>query len=168
ARVRRRGSRRAGPRQRPRRLRPRGGRRVCRIGCGTLARVMTRATLAGLAVAGCLAVPGAAIAHVERPSYWPDPAPDTSVNPPAGGKVPKIRSLASALNRRALGDTRVVCQKGSLKRAKRFIRRGRRGGYDIRPTDHRKLSRKSAKRLLKINKRLAKRCTFHEIQPAVN
>ena len=129
---------------------------------------MTRATLAGLAAAGCLAVPGAAMAHVERPSYWPDPAPDTSVNPPAGGKVPKIRSLASALNKRAPGDTRVVCQKGSLRRAKRFIRRGRRRGYDIRPTDHRTLSKRSAKRLLKIDRKLAKRCKFHEIQPAVN
>ncbi len=30
----------------------------------------------------------AAQAHVERPSYWPDPAPDTSIKPPVGGKVP--------------------------------------------------------------------------------
>src|SRR3954453_6370214 len=38
-----------------------------------------------------------ALAHVERPSYWPNPAPDTSVSPPAGGAPPKVRSLASAL-----------------------------------------------------------------------
>ena len=40
-----------------------------------------------------LIVPGAAFAHLERPSYWPDPAPDTSVSPPAGGAVPTARTL---------------------------------------------------------------------------
>ena len=35
-----------------------------------------------------LALPALAFAHPERPSYWPDPAPDRSVSPPAGGKVP--------------------------------------------------------------------------------
>ncbi len=46
-------------------------------------------------------VTGVAVAHVERSSYWPNPAPDRSVKPAAGGKVPKARGLASALNRRA-------------------------------------------------------------------
>ena len=46
-----------------------------------------------------LGVAAPALAHVERTSYWPDPRPDTSVNPPAGGTVPKARSLASALDR---------------------------------------------------------------------
>src|SRR5688572_25175648 len=50
-----------------------------------------------------------AAAHVERPSYWPDPKPDTSVNPPAGGEVPEIRTLASALDASKPGETRVVC-----------------------------------------------------------
>jgi hypothetical protein len=36
-----------------------------------------------------------AYGHVERSSYWPDPAPDRSVKPAAGGKVPKARSLAA-------------------------------------------------------------------------
>lgn len=44
-----------------------------------------------------LALPTGAQAHIERSSYWPDPAADTSVNPPAGGEVPAARSLASAL-----------------------------------------------------------------------
>ena len=34
-----------------------------------------------------------ASAHLERPSYWPNPAPDTSVTPAAGGGVPDARSL---------------------------------------------------------------------------
>ena len=45
------------------------------------------------AVLGTLALPAAAVAHLERPSYWPDPAPDTSIKPAAGGKVPELRSL---------------------------------------------------------------------------
>jgi hypothetical protein len=66
----------------------------------------------------CAAV---AFAHVERTAYWPNPAPDTSVTPPAGGAVPKARSLASALKAKPAGKTRVVCQHGSLWRTKRQI-----------------------------------------------
>ncbi len=40
-----------------------------------------------------LALATAASAHLERPSYWPDPGADNSVQPPAGGKVPAIRDL---------------------------------------------------------------------------
>src|SRR5688500_6779183 len=46
-----------------------------------------------------------AFGHVERSSYWPAPAPDTSVRPAAGGEAPKARGLAAALRRRARGDT---------------------------------------------------------------
>ena len=48
---------------------------------------------------------GVAVGHVERSSYWPNPAPDRSVTPAAGGAVPKVRGLASALNKRARGNT---------------------------------------------------------------
>ena len=65
-----------------------------------------------LAVAIAMGLTGSAVAHVERPSYWPDPAPDTSISPPTGGKVPKVRTLRSALRERRPGETRVVC-KGS-------------------------------------------------------
>jgi hypothetical protein len=109
-----------------------------------------------------------AAAHIERTAYWPDPRPDTSVSPAAGGKVPKVRSLASALNGRKVGRTRVVCRSGSLARAKRDIARARRHGYRVRPSEKlRKLSAKQARALLKLNRRLAKRCAFHQIQPAV-
>src|SRR4051794_4060572 len=112
-----------------------------------------------------LAAPAAA--HVERPSYWPDPAPDTSVKPAAGGKVPKIRSLASALNKKLPGQTRVVCQKDSLTQLQASIKNARAHGYDIRPTDHRTFSARAGKRLLRVNKALFKLCRYHEIQPAV-
>lgn len=63
----------------------------------------------GLAAAVAL-VPSLASAHVERASYWPDPGPDTSVDPPAGGAVPEIRNLFTALDASQPGETRVVCQ----------------------------------------------------------
>ena len=71
-----------------------------------------------LAFVALLLLAAPALAHVERPSYWPDPKPDCSIKPCTGGKVPKIRSLASALNKKAPGDTRVVCQPNSLKQLK--------------------------------------------------
>ncbi len=120
-----------------------------------------------LAVA-LLALPAAtASAHVERPGYWPDPAPDTSVRPAAGGAVPAIRSLSSSLKSEPAGRTRVVCRQDSLSRVKRAIAAARKSGYDIRPSDHRRLSARQARSLMRINRRLRKRCTFDEIQPAV-
>ncbi|HJR89699.1 MAG TPA: hypothetical protein VJ782_06015, partial [Aeromicrobium sp.] len=62
-----------------------------------------------------------ASAHVERPSYWPDPKPDCTVDPCAGGEVPQIRTLASALDVSKPGDTRIVCQPDSLDRVKASI-----------------------------------------------
>jgi len=123
--------------------------------------------LTGLLVAVAVIVPTMALAHIERASYWPNPAPDRSVKPPAGGKVPKVRSLASALKTKPPGRTRVVCHANSMKRLKSSIRRGRRHGYSIRPHDHRKLTKKRARALLRINRRLRAMCAYHQIQPAV-
>src|SRR5437764_480483 len=108
-----------------------------------------------------------ALAHVERTSYWPDPRPDTSVNPPAGGAVPTARSLASALDGRAPGDTRVVCLPDSLRLATADVAKARTQGYQLRPTApvHR-ITSKYARTLLSINRRLFKLCRYHEIQPA--
>jgi hypothetical protein len=105
--------------------------------------------------------------HIERASYWPNPAPDTSVSPPAGGKVPTARSLVSALFRRPPGQTRVVCQSNSIGRLSSSIAHARKSGYYIRPHDHRSLSRDDARRLRGINLALFHRCDFHQIQPAV-
>ena len=131
----------------------------------------------------------AALAHVERTSYWPDPNADTSLTPAAGGAPPKVRSLASALPRnrklarkgkarfkagrafrprKGAGKVRVVCQKRSLRTATREIRRARRKGYRDRPTmATRKLTGTQAKRYRRYNRALFRLCGFREIQPAV-
>src|SRR3954464_9036230 len=90
-----------------------------------------------VALVAALATAAPAVAHVERASYWPDPAPDCSITPCAGGQVPEIRSLASALDRPAPGDTRVVCEPDSLDKLKASVANAVQNGYDIRPTDHR-------------------------------
>src|SRR3954452_24650170 len=127
-----------------------------------------RSCLIAAALFAALALAAPALAHVERTAYWPDPAPDTSVTPPAGGKVPKARSLASALRRVKGTKVRVVCQPGSMKRAKREIRRARRSGYRNRPTEKlKKLSARQAKRWLTLNRKFRKKCRYSEIQPAV-
>jgi hypothetical protein len=54
-----------------------------------------------------------------------------------------------------------------MKRLRASVARARRKGYAIRPTDRRRLSRKGARRLLRINRALRKRCRFQQIQPAV-
>jgi hypothetical protein len=126
--------------------------------------------LAGLAIAalGLLAAAAVAVAHVERTAYWPNPRPDTSVSPPAGGHVPKARSLASSLSKKPPGQTRVVCRKGSLDRAKQRIHDARAHGYVIRPSQPRiRISKQREKSLLQINRALFKRCKFHQIQPAI-
>jgi hypothetical protein len=127
-------------------------------------------TPVGLAAAAlvALALPAPALAHIERPSYWPDPAPDTSVTPPTGGAVPKARPLSSALKKNAPGKTHVVCQKGSLSLLERSIAKGRTEGYTYRPSERLKLSAKRAERLMTINRRFRKLCRYKEIQPAVN
>src|SRR3954451_10445927 len=96
-----------------------------------------------------LAFPAIAAAHIERASYWPDPAPDCSIKPCAGGKVPKIRPLASALRKAPPGDTRVVCKANSMQLLRASIRSARKNGYDIRPYDHRSCSAKQARKLLR-------------------
>jgi Right handed beta helix region len=120
-----------------------------------------------LAVIAALVIPAAVSAHIERASYWPKPAPDRSLKPAAGGKVPKPRSLVSALNERARGETRVVCRPNSMRRLNNSVRRARKNGYKIRPTVERKLSPSRARGLRSINRRLFAMCSFGQIQPAV-
>jgi len=119
--------------------------------------------------AGALLVPPGSSAHLERPSYWPDPAPDESVSPPAGGKVPKARSLASAATGRGPGKVRVVCRATSLKLAKKSIAKAVRGGFRLRPSlPKRRLGAGKANKLRKINRALYSECAFRSIQKAVN
>ncbi len=120
-----------------------------------------------IAMIATLLTPTISSAHVERPSYFPDPKPDCAVQPCAGGKIPSTRALASALNKKLPGNTRVVCQKDSMTRVSRAINNARRSGYNIRPTDHRSLSKAQGKALLDINRKLFKACKYKEIQPAI-
>jgi hypothetical protein len=109
-----------------------------------------------------------AFGHVERSSYWPDPAPDTSVKPAAGGKVPKARSLASALRAKPPGRTRVVCQRASLKKANRSITAARKNGTVLRPSQGtKKLTARQARKLKRLNRAFFRRCNFKSIQAAV-
>src|SRR3954468_24108106 len=100
--------------------------------------------------AAVMLVPALAFAHIERASYWPNPAPDTSVKPAAGGSVPAIRKVFSALNKKKPGTTRVVCEQmpskhlkkhGSIKQLSRNksikalnkdLKKARKKGYKLR------------------------------------
>jgi hypothetical protein len=124
-------------------------------------------TAVGLALVLALGGVGLAIAHIERPSFWPLPQADCSIHPCAGGAVPAPRTLASALRHTRGSTTRVVCKPNSLSLLRASIRRARRSGYYIRPTDHRSLSAGAARRLLALNTRLFARCRYRNIQPAV-
>ncbi|MBN1527564.1 MAG: right-handed parallel beta-helix repeat-containing protein [Thermoleophilaceae bacterium] len=110
-----------------------------------------------------------ATAHVERASYWPNPAPDRSVKPPTGGKVPKARSLYTALDRKPAGTTRVVCQDSSISRLRKAIGKARTEGYKLRPSERaRHISKSQGRRLLAFNRRLRAKCRFASIQEAVD
>jgi hypothetical protein len=121
---------------------------------------------------GLFGLPAVAVAHLERPSYWPDPAPDRSVKPAAGGEVPKLRSLSSAVSGKGAGDVRVVCKgaggRQSLRLLRRSIAAARRHGYRLRPSQPKLgLTRAHARRLLRQNRALARKCEYEEIQQAV-
>ncbi|HEY1359189.1 MAG TPA: right-handed parallel beta-helix repeat-containing protein [Thermoleophilaceae bacterium] len=115
-----------------------------------------KALLAALVVFAAAVIAGAtASAHIERASYWPNPAPDTSVHPPTGGKVPKARSLYTALRKKPPGHTRVVCQGRvpSQKRVNKLTKSVKRARK--RHASKRKI--RSLKRKLKVAKRKYKR-----------
>jgi hypothetical protein len=128
--------------------------------------------LGTLAVGTVLALPAAAAAHLERPSYWPDPAPDTSVTPPAGGEVPDARGLASAVTGKGAGEVLVVCKgkkaSTSLRLLRKSLSQATGKGFLIRPSQSKyKLSQKQADRLTRINRALAEDCDYNSIQNAV-
>jgi hypothetical protein len=140
---------------------------------GSRAWTHRRIAIAAAIIVAALVLPAVALAHLERPSYWPDPAPDTSLTPPAGGKVPDARSLASALQTAPPGNTRVVCQgkkgKDSLAVLKDSVKQARKQGFRLRPSQPvQTLSNHQANELLKLNRELARTCEFHSIQAAVN
>jgi hypothetical protein len=121
-----------------------------------------------LAAIGALLAPSVALGHIERASYWPDPAPDCTITPCAGGQVPTPRSLASAVQPGGPGVTRVVCQKDSMKRLHKSVKEAKTTGYLLRPSQPRKtITRKEATALVKTNKQLRAKCAYSSIQDAV-
>jgi hypothetical protein len=126
-----------------------------------------RRGLVAAALLAVLALAAVASGHIERASYWPDPAADTSVSPSAGGRVPLMRTLKSSLDDSLPGQTRVVCQSDSLQRLGASLHNAYLHGYDIRPHDHRSISSSEVNNLVNTNIALWKRCSYHEIQPAI-
>ncbi len=130
-----------------------------------------RPIVAGAVAAASLVLPAFAFGHLERPSYWPDPAPDTSVSPAAGGAVPKARSLASAVSGKGPGDVRVVCERGdeSLRLAMHAINRAETNGFRLRPSRPKTTySEQKAQNMRKLNRAFADDCGYHAVQPAVD
>jgi hypothetical protein len=137
----------------------------------TLARRARRA--AWLAPLVLLAMPGLSLAHPERPSYWPNPRPDRSVSPPAGGEVPQARSLVSAVTGKGPGDVNVVCKgdqgKRSLVLLGESLRHAQREGFRPRPSQPKTFySDDRASDLLRTNRALAEQCRYQSVQRAVN
>jgi Right handed beta helix region len=148
------------------------------------------------ATAAVIAIPTLASAHIERASYWPAPGGESVDGVQAGGQVPAVRDLFTALNKKATGDTRVVCQgkppkkkgkkgkKLSRKAKKKFnkkikknpsmkalhqsIKSARKSGYVLRPSQPPiQVGKKKAKRLSKFNRKLLMKCRYDSIQDAV-
>jgi hypothetical protein len=131
-------------------------------------------------------VPALAIAHIERASYWPDPAPDGSVHPAAGGQVPAVRGIFSALNKKKPGTTRVVCQQvpskklrkhgsvkklsknKSIKALNKDLKAAKKTGFKLRESQPAtRISKKKAKKLRNFNVKLLRQCRYNSIQDAV-
>jgi hypothetical protein len=124
--------------------------------------------LAALAL-GAIALPTVASAHLERPSYWPDPGVDQADGKPTGGEVPEARSLGSAVTGKGPGQVRVVCNDSSLSTAKKSIAHAKKDGFRLRPSQpEKKLSASKAENLLEINKALAEMCAYKSIQAAID
>jgi Right handed beta helix region len=127
-----------------------------------------RLLVLAIGVAPLIALPSLALAHIERASYWPDPAPDASVTPPAGGAVPSVRSLYTALDTAPPGDTRVVCQPDSMQRLNASLVTAQTTGYKIRASQPAiKITKQDAQKLKAFNQKLFSACTYNSIQAAV-
>jgi hypothetical protein len=84
-----------------------------------------RGLLAGAAVTALLVAVPVAFGHVERASYWPAPGAEMVGGEPAGGAVPEVRTLFSALKTKPPGETRVVCQGSVPKYPAKKIKKAR-------------------------------------------
>jgi hypothetical protein len=146
-----------------------------------------RNLIAAIAVAVvAVLVPTLAFAHIERASYWPDPAPDKSVKPAAGGAVPAVRKVSSALKKSLPGKTRVVCaqvpskklrkngtrkqlsKNKSIRELNKDLKVAKTTGYTLRTSEPPiRISKKKAKNVRKTNIKLLRMCRYTSIQDAV-
>src|SRR5688500_16588650 len=110
----------------------------------------SRLAIVVVAFAGLL-IPALAFGHIERASYWPDPAAEQAGGKMTGGEVPNARTLKSAVklkrkkgkaSAQSVGTTRVVCKANSFKLLEESIKDALKNGYDIRPTDHENFTKK--------------------------
>src|SRR3954454_21565591 len=130
--------------------------------------------------------PPVPFAPTKRASYWPDPGPDTSVKPAAGGSVPAVRKVFSALKTKKPGKTRVVCaqvpskklkkhgttkqlsKNKSMKALNKDLKKAQKKGYTLRPSQPPiKLKKKKVKKLRGFNIKLLRHCQYKSIQDAV-
>jgi hypothetical protein len=145
---------------------------------GRISNVITkrRRPAIALAIVALIALPAIGLAHIERASYWPDPAPDTAVNPPAGGAVPAVKPISTALASGQPGITRVVCQQPSNKTTSNpslvalnaSVKDALANGYVLRPSQPRILiTKQQAASLRSVNNNLLAACSYDSIQAAV-
>ncbi len=113
-------------------------------------------SIAALAL-GAVAVPTVASAHLERPSYWPDPTVDQAGGEPTGGKVPEGPLARLRRHRQGPGQRARRLSRATPSTSPRTRSRARRSnGFRLRPSQpKKKLSDNKADKLLKINKDLA-------------
>ena len=111
-------------------------------------------------------------AHLERPSYWPDPTPDHGRRRPgrrqgSQGAIARLRRH----RRQGPGQVRVVCQEILDERSPRSsIRKARNKGFRLRPSQpKKKLSDSKASKLLRsTSSSFDKCCRLGSIQKAIN
>ncbi len=123
-----------------------------------------------LACGALLAIAGPAPAHVERASYWPDPgAEDVGAGRTAGGIVPEYRDLFTALDKSAVGDTRIVCQGTVPKSPKKKIKKLKKKIQKLKKKKEKKVTGKALKRKVKkLNKRYNKKVNANPSIQALN
>src|SRR2546423_180886 len=136
-----------------------------RTGGGTGRR---RIVALAFALSALVALPALALAHIERASYWPAPAPDTSVTPPACAPLPAVRGAYAALDPTRLGDPRVDCPPDSMKRLSASLASAQAHGYQVRPSQPGiKVSKTDLQKLRSFNQQLFSACPYNSIQAGV-
>jgi len=111
-----------------------------------------------IALGALVALPALALGHIERASYWPNPGADTSVNPAAGGAVPDVRPLATALDAGQPGVTRVVCKGTSVAQPKlKSLKKLRKKRKAAKKHGHRAQVRRLNRKIKKVKKSNARK-----------